>query len=199
MLLLSHMETTQYTNVPEEELSQFYRSLQPIILEELGLGLIPSKSIASGSSTIFQSVFLRIEIPQFPKKPCNLDCAPDPGELKQLMIDGKDCWIEKLHQTNSTMIKYKARTAKLQCITLCIMETDNCGVISYDEVTSDCYIRLFAQVTTGHWQANALNDKLTTSSVQLSCLLEASKTTRSKVCKNVNPVHEALEIATTQF
>ena len=58
-----------------ENLQQFYQLNQALVIEELGLAMLPSKLIASGTSTQFQSVFLKVEIPPIPKSPCAQECT----------------------------------------------------------------------------------------------------------------------------
>ena len=54
--------------------------------EEMGMALTPGKLLASSPRNIYQSVFLKLEKPKAPDKPCSLDCYSDEKRLTRILL-----------------------------------------------------------------------------------------------------------------
>ena len=159
------------------QMNQFIIEAQPIIYEELGTVLLPSEIIASSSSNIYQSIFLKIGIPQPPKRTCVLICLPKMETIATIVADKDGCEIQKLQLPQLSYIRDINKVTKQDCYAECLKQ-ENCGIISYDENKRICTLR-----TDRFWRVNAINESLTTSSTLLSCTLANHQTSRDICAK----------------
>ena len=77
------------------------------------------------------------------------------------------------------------------CLVRCL-KNYRCGIFSYDQTNKDCYLRI-----PYYWRSDAIESKLTTVSILLSCLLKNHATTRETFCQNNNPLFEMLSKSAT--
>ena len=73
--------------------------------EELGMALTPGKILASSQRNIFQSVFIKLEKPKPPEKPCSFDCYPDNAKMELYLEQASTCWIGKQVFPSLTIIE----------------------------------------------------------------------------------------------
>ena len=59
--------------------------------EEMGMALTPGKLLASSPRNIYQLVFLKLEKPKAPEKPCSLDCYPDEEKIDSYLTKASNC------------------------------------------------------------------------------------------------------------
>ena len=59
--------------------------------EEMGMALTQGKLLASSPRNIYQSVFLKLEKPKAPDKPCSLDCYPDEEKIDSYLTKASIC------------------------------------------------------------------------------------------------------------
>jgi len=164
----------------------FVTSDSPIIHEELGVALLPHSILAQGTENIYQSIFLKLETPVSPTKVCNLQCTPNMTEVTKMVSPPDGCWIEKMAVSRTTILQTESPMTREKCLVLCLVNSQ-CGVLTYDPETSTCIIQ-----TGSLYRVNALDDRSTSATARLDCLLENNGKSRSGLCKNENVLFTAI-------
>ena len=161
--------------------------------EELGMALTPGKILASSQRNIFQSVFIKLEKPKPPEKPCSFDCYPDNAKMELYLEQATTCWIGKhvfpsltiieigkhvfpsltiieiAHTDNKhvfpslTIIEIAHTDNKKECAIACLADR-NCAVASYDPHEKLCTRR-----NSQFYSAGAISKTDTSSSLSIEC------------------------------
>ena len=190
------------------DMSQFYHTLQPVILEEIGVSLIPTKVLASGTSTLFQSIFLKVNVPTIPEMTCKRSCSPSDQALEKLANE-KTCWSRKgFFDASSMKSTFKGISLK-ECLKSCL-KTEGCEVISIDEDNCFLHTRNWLYVTSESDGTGGLmlgkyieirNEALPpeVSAAKMSCLLKETNMTKEEACFNSYNLFDILKNATESY
>ena len=154
--------------------------------EEMGMALTPGKLLASSPRNIYQLVFLKLEKPKPPDKPCSLDCYPDEEKIDSYLTKASICWIGRQVFPSLTIIQILHTEGQKECVTLCLANR-NCAMISYDLEKKLCTLRNGQFYSTG-----AISNTETSSSLSMECFLHIVDETRSSLCRVENPIFEVL-------
>ena len=101
------------------------------------MALTPGKILASSQRNIFQSVFIKLEKPKPPEKPCSFDCYPDNAKMELYLEKASTCWIGKQVFPSLTIIEIAHTDNKKECVIACLADR-NCAVASYDAQKKLC-------------------------------------------------------------
>ena len=154
--------------------------------EELGMALTPGKLLASSQRNIFQSVFLKLEKPKAPARPCTFDCYRDDTKMESYLRQASTCWIVRQVFPSLTIIKIVHAETQKGCVIMYLADR-NCAVTSYDPTRHLCTKR-----NGQFYSAGAMSDKETTSSLNMECFLHTINESRSSLCRIENPIFEVL-------
>ena len=99
--------------------------------EESNMALTPGKILTSCQRNIFQSVFIKLEKPKPPEKPCSFDCYPDNAKMELHLEQASTCWIGKQVFPSLTIIEIAHTDNKKECVIACLADR-TCAVASHD-------------------------------------------------------------------
>ena len=154
--------------------------------EELGMALTPGKILASSQRNIFQSVFIKLEKPKPPEKPCSFNCYPDNAKMELYLEKASTCWIGKQVFPSLTIVEIAHTDNKKECVIACLADR-NCAVASYDAQKKLCTRR-----NSQFYSAGAISLTDTSSSLSIECFLYTVNETRSSLCRIENPIYDVL-------
>ena len=94
------------------------------IHEELGMALTPGKLLASSQRSIYQSIFLKLEKPSAPDKPCSFNCYPDDEKMDSHLEAASTCWIGRQVFPSLTVIKIIHSESHKDCVIRCLADSN---------------------------------------------------------------------------
>ena len=167
-------------------------SASPIIQEELGLALLPSRLLAQSTESVFQSVFLKLTTPNQPDNVCNLTCSPNITEINEMLTPRDGCWIPKMVIVRSSIVDETTEKSVANCFLKCLMK-GLCRQLSYDPKDGTCTLQ-----TGDFYRTNDLDQALNSASARMECILENHGATKASLCKNENLLFDSVLHATLE-
>ena len=186
--ILASLSLTKDKEPPEYTLT----ADSPIVHENLGLVLLPSYILAQSTSTIFQSVFLKLESPRPPSKICDLECTPDVEVIKKMLRPQCGCWISKMVVVRAGVLEELTIPALEDCFIYCLLN-GLCRAITYDNHNHNCILR-----TGNFYRVNAVDPSLTSSTARMDCIFENHSTSKDKLCGHENELFTTVLEAMTE-